>query len=210
VFSTSNHCSLTSSPIAATTIFSSLPLTSGLEPFSPLPWLLHLVTSTRQCNSRSSPPTLTSSDGFARGIPNVTLQTNLSLVEISRLDRKETLVGCQQTMMTLNLRVQAIEDPSSPLEMPPARVSLEIGGVEVEPICPQDNHSAPRFQFFSRRGWRGHSTHTNKFVRATLATSRAFSQSSVRALFRTTFASDRKSEDDSTLTATVIIPSTNL
>jgi len=39
---------------------------------------------------------------------------------------------------TLNLHVQALEDPSSPLEMPPVRVSLETGGVEVEPICPQD------------------------------------------------------------------------
>lgn len=63
---------------------------------------------------------------------------NLSLVEISRLDRKETLVGCRQTTMTLNLCVQALEDPSSPLEMSLVRVSVETGGVGVEPICPQE------------------------------------------------------------------------
>lgn len=41
-------------------------------------------------------------------------------------------------MTTLNLRVQAPEDPSSPLEMLLVRVFVETGGVEVEPICPQD------------------------------------------------------------------------
>ena len=40
--------------------------------------------------------------------------------------------------MTLNLCVQALEDPSSPLEMFVALDSLETGGVEVEPICPRD------------------------------------------------------------------------
>ena len=44
-------------------------------------------------------------------------------------------------MTTLNLHVQALEDPSSPLEMPLVRVFVETGGVEVEPICPQDKSS---------------------------------------------------------------------
>jgi hypothetical protein len=40
--------------------------------------------------------------------------------------------------MTLNPRVQGLEDPSNPLEMFLVRVSVETGGAEVEPICPQD------------------------------------------------------------------------
>jgi len=68
----------------------------------------------------------------------VTSQTNLSLVEILRPDRKETLVGYRQTMMTLDLHVPALEGPSNPLEMLLVRGFLETGGVEVEPICARD------------------------------------------------------------------------